>query len=205
MPTSTKRERPIIFSAPMVWAILEGRKTQARRPILRLSGKGQITEFGPSDTPGYEWHFRDSQKRWHDVTLPRLMELCRFGVPGDRLWVRETWRNSIAGGFVVYRADPGRSESTKALDAIDRKFGSIGFRWRSPIHMPRWASRITLEIEQVRVQRVQDVSEADAAAEGCRATHSVRHAFATFWDSIHGPGAWERNDFCWAIAFRRVA
>ncbi|HET6788245.1 MAG TPA: hypothetical protein VFH49_09800, partial [Aquabacterium sp.] len=84
-------ERPILMSAPMVRATLDDLKTHTRRDITRLTGFGQVTDFGPSDTPGYAWTFRDRQGRLHDISHERLLECCPHGQPGDRLWVRETW------------------------------------------------------------------------------------------------------------------
>lgn len=85
-------ERPLLYSGPMVVAVLRDvdPKTQTRRGVTRLAGFGQITDLGLSDTPGYDWHFRDSAMRWHDITHARLLECCPYGQFKDRLWVRET-------------------------------------------------------------------------------------------------------------------
>lgn len=137
--TTAVRERPILFSAPMVRALLDGRKTQTRRIITATGAFMGLDLELEAD--------RDS-----------LVQSCRFGVPGDRLWVREAWAlyHDTDGASVVYRADT----QDHGGDAPP------GTSWRSPIHMPRDASRLTLELIDVRVQRVQDISEEDAIAEG---------------------------------------
>lgn len=211
------KERPIIFSGPMVRAILEGRKTQTRRIVNKKLPSG--------------WNLADGPRLYHPVVVnedgeeeagPEVFGAgfdgddgeeywipCRYGGPGDRLWVRETWRQDYQGGAVlggrpIYKATCNEAEAQKA----------IVNPWRPSIHMPRWASRILLEITEVRVQRVQEISEKDAMAEGVQPEHmrpargpwlsGPAEAFASLWDSIHGPGAWERNDWVWAITFRRV-
>ena len=188
------KERPILFSGPMVRAILDGRKTQTRRPV-----KPQPIPFGLDNRP---WMPVGGvhQDRW----------LCPIGQPGDRLWVRETWRQFDAGiecacydecfcrrhrGKPIYRAD---------CDSEDK--------WRPSIHMPRWASRITLEITRVWVERVQDITEEDAKAEGCCGGHSSipgyafsatpREHFRHIWQSIYG--TWDANPWVWAVEFRRT-
>ncbi len=221
--------RPILFSGEMVRAILDERKTQTRRVI-------DLRQFGRSDTPGYEWHFRDRRALWNDVSTHLLVDkFCPYGKPGDRIGVRETWHEldpdmrhdaykgkyeitGIGGrravNCVSYRADCDRES-----DGIRAEYG---YKWRPSIHMPRWASRITLEIKSVRVERLQDISNADAIAEGLEFSESfggtyrcpdglvcsARGAFFRLWDSINGkkPGrSWDANPWVWAIEFRRVA
>ena len=174
-------DRPIIFSAPMVRALLEGRKTQTRR-LLSIRGRRGFSEFGPSDTQGYDWHFRDAHMRWHDLRHGELLAKLPWHV-GDRLWVRENcWaqHNGVDGDGVRYPADGGfirAASSAAAVDAWDRL--NCYAHSRHPdnatdsgqlvpsIHMPRWASRLTLTVTDVRVQELLDISEEDAAAEGC--------------------------------------
>jgi hypothetical protein len=214
--SGSARERPILFSAPMVRALLEGRKTQTRRPVTRLCSFGPITEFGASTTRGYDWHFRNKRMLWNDISTARLMECCPYGKPGDRLWVRETfgvppW--SKEPGDVAYRADLTDDMSERA---VRRLAGNSTAPWTPSIHMPRWASRITLEVTGVRVQRLQDISEEDARAEGvtpstaacsCDGQCARRHrdAYALLWDSINGAGAWAANPWVWCVSFRRLA
>ena len=182
-------DKPIIFSAPMIRALWDGRKTQTRR-MLKLRGHRTFSEFGPSDTTGYDWHFRDSEMRWHDYRHADLLRLLPYA-PGDRLWVREAWNvpdayllpenRETALGLMNYRATPWAEPGA----------------WRSPIHMPRWASRLTLTVTDVRVQRVQEISAEDCAREGVVIPDSAlirdgfmlaaRNHFRDLWNSIHGP------------------
>ena len=184
-------DRPILFQGDMVRALLAGTKTQTRRVV-----KGEALEWlQPSMfTPEY-------------VALPEN-GMCPYGQPGDRLWVREShwWfrdeHNPATGYFpptltaddVEYRADgevPGRI-------------------WRPSIHMHRWASRITLEITAARVERLQDISEADAVAEGCANSlhlpggRFANENYAHLWWQINGDGSWESNPWVWVIEFKRV-
>jgi hypothetical protein len=206
------RERPILFSAPMVRAILAGSKTQTRRIV-------KFRQFGPTETKGYDWTFRDRRGLWQDVRSEDLVRRwCHYGVPGDRLWVRETfycddyrhpnippeertpeWREQM----LHFRADvPGG------------RFADAGYwaepgRWKPSIHMPRWASRITLEITSVRVERLQEITEEDALAEGVDSggftgPHPARAAFVHLWSEINGAESWHANPWVWVVAFKRV-
>ena len=180
------RERPILFSGPMVLAILAARKMQTRRLVTALAGVGQITEFDRSDTNGYDWHFRNKRMLWNDVSDARVMSSCPHGCPGDRLWVRESFK-PIASGAIkggkgdiryghAYQADnvtiwrqgttkitdlTGKHESRKPMQFEERP-------WKPSIHMPRRASRILLEITGLCLQRLQDIREAEILAEGVR-------------------------------------
>lgn len=217
------KERPILFSAAMVRAILDGRKTQTRRVVL-------FTQFDRSDTPGYDWHFRGTRRgsprraTWQDLRHSELMELCPYGVPGDRIWVRETaWYDDCFGGRAFFEngdvIQKGEGIISKAPHPCSREmFEACGLqKCRPSIHMPRWASRITLEITAVRVERLQDIRSEDIRAEGvedssvwddarkCSYQHLHRRFFM-LWDSIaKRPGyAWADNPWVWAIEFRRV-
>jgi hypothetical protein len=178
-----KTERPILFSAPMVRAILSGTKTQTRRVV-----KGMALLWLRPD--GFTPEF---------TALPEN-GLCPYGQPGDRLWVREAWRAWPDG--VAYRADISDADLADAVHAP----------WRPSIHMHRAASRITLEITAVRVERLQDISEADAKAEGVTRPvpmldddpSTYVDAFGDLWASINGPGSWDSNPWVWVIEFRRV-
>lgn len=160
------KERPILFQGEMVRAILEGRKTMTRRVI-------KLAEFKEcNDVPGSDWYFRSKSGIWSDVSTAQLIaKYCPFGQVGDRLWVRETWKceelNTGLDG-VRYQADNAFVSIQNSIEASDL-WGEAyreGNQWRPSIFMPRWASRINLEITKVRVERVQDISEADAKAEG---------------------------------------
>lgn len=193
-------DRPIIFSAPMVRALLAGTKTQTRR-VVKFKPWHQIEERDD----GTPWPWMYDSEYGGDCWIP-----CPYGQPGDRIWVREAWAWSGDGavpaadrvrkGEVWFRADPERS--------------SPAIRWRPSIYMPRWASRITLEVTGVRVERLQDIIVADAMAEGvveC-APHlrglepcmDWRYAYEDLWVSINGPGTWDANPWVWVIEFKRV-
>jgi hypothetical protein len=194
------KERGILFSAPMVRAILAGTKTQTRRVV-----RGPIEYLGPSggqdDLSSWGWFF-DGQDQHGYMVLARGMNErfdngfisipCPYGVPGDRLWVRETWRGE-GPSTVQYRADGGDVGTLK---------------WRPSIFMPRAYSRIDLEVTEIRVQRVQEITEEDAYAEGISGGDSMGDPvgeYAKLWDSINGKRApWASNPWVWALTFRRV-
>lgn len=222
------RERPIIFSAPMVQAIEAGRKTQTRRVV-----KGPLEFLGAGGKAGPDWDdpscwgWADEYGDFHTLAPdgqsscdPGCTIACPYGAPGDRLWVRETWALVCAdedgiddwvdrgpipdalpwpGWQVWYRA--GHSW---AYDHPDDR----GFRWRPSIHMPRWASRITLEITSVRVERLQEIGPLAAEAEGFPlGADSVDPVFAfrALWDQINGKTfPWDSNPWVWAIEFCRL-
>ena len=185
------KERPIIFSAPEVRAILAGRKTMTRR-LAKLPVVGEFTEDGS------------------------LRLRCPFGQPGERLWVRETflhepadycWEASVSipsrPALTIYRAD-----------ADPTGVGTAG--WKSPIHMPRSLSRITLEIESVRVERLQDISSDDCVAEGVGDPVGTplpygsvteawnRRSYQLRWETINGDESWDANPLVWVLSFKRV-
>lgn len=194
-------EHPILFSAPMVRAILEGRKTQTRRIVKNLSWELVGDDDG---SPDYGFVRRNGKEEvWPEGA-------CPHGRPGDQLWVRETFGIPDAPyeerrkDLVSYRAD----ESLE-LAELNRYF------WRPSIFMPRWASRITLEITGVRVERVQDITARDAEAEGAeRADHGehLNHdgacwveAYERLWDQINAKRApWSSNPWVWVVQFKRV-
>jgi hypothetical protein len=185
------KERPILFSGPMVRAILDGSKTQTRR---------MVKDAQPAGIGRCHW----SNTGWAHLRLSGGCSCqpvhCPHGTPGDRLWVRETWAHERDGTGcpddtgVLYRAtDPGWDDE------------GTGLRWRPSIFMPRIASRILLEITDVRVQRLQEISDEDARAEGYDRSHAFpREWFALLWERIHGPGSWHANPWVWAITFRRL-
>lgn len=187
------KERPILFSGPMVQAILSGRKTQTRRVI---KGKGTWSVEEADDFSNRKWPgFQDEYGTWTDME-------CPYGYPTDRLWVRETHYVESAGNqdevgrFVVYRSTDKDAPVSK---------------WTPSIHMPRWASRITLEIKAVRVERLQDISEEDAKAEGVKESivlpgdrGSFVPAFGNLWCEINGVHSWASNPWVWVISFKRI-
>lgn len=216
MTTTATKSRPILFSGPMVRAILAGRKTQTRRVIDRVAGLGVVTCFGGSETTGYDFALRDRRDMWNEFREDELLRRCPYGQPGDELWVRETWGEvryvSVAGmrprdSKIVYRADDPD-------DPVDRPMG-----WNPSIHMPRWASRITLTVKAVRVERLHDISHDDAIAEGILGTKwaeaelTLREqalplsvlAYSHLWQEINGPDSWDANPWVWVVEFERKA
>jgi hypothetical protein len=220
-------ERPILFSAEMVRAILAGRKTQTRRVIKPV----------PTFNGGGTCHDADALQQ--DYVEPHWVfpKICKYGAPGDTLWVRETWAHyqtvnhvwrsegrafdEVSDGLAGYRADGHDSiedfrAHVRLMSGCDLEHVIInGDRWRPSIHMPRWASRITLRITDVRVERLQDISEGDARAEGCPyppewagrfmdRDETAKTWFKSLWNHIHGPDAWQENPWVWVISFERV-
>lgn len=229
------REKPILFSAPMVRAILDGRKTMTRRIITRLSGIGPVTEFQPSDTPGYDWTFRNKRMLWNDLTNDELLSRAPYRV-GDVPWVKENfWVEHDCDGedgqvfdcginlkedtwaAVQYCAtpnNPDRPDEPGCWFGPDEVFNErswlpwgengIGPRFfskRSLLFMPRWASRIDIEILAVRAERLQDITEADAVAEG----FERREHFIRYWDTLQKPGnRFDDNPWDWVYTFKRI-
>lgn len=215
------KERPIIMSAPMVRAILADQKTQTRRVV-----KPQPPEILPAYAPKVYWPARDRHMTCNDLDGAAYLQFerpgdydgahvmrggfgfrCPYGQPGNRLWVRESFRDARAAmlGRVLYRAD-----------------GENICGWKPSIHMPRHLSRITLEVTTVRVERLQSISEADALAEGITPNwepgcsgrlmdalggfsfRPAASAYAELWEQINGPGAWDANPWVWVVEFKRV-
>ncbi len=226
------KERPILFSGEMVRAILEGRKTQTRR-VVTFTASGRIKEPG-------------SPRNWH-LDDPEAVNGCPYGKPGDRIYVRETWWQAgewsqshpeddewslwIGSRRVIYAADrnpPNEPNRHYPVGLRNGRFSAAEpnrlWRKRPSIHMPRWASRILLEITDVRVERLQDISEEDALAEGVKKWPHKGHfaygydggyapgygshsgAFCNLWDSINAKRgySWESNPWVWVIEFKRI-
>ncbi len=198
------KERGMIFNAEMVRAILDGRKTQTRR-IMAPQPADDIERCIFPNPEAIGW--KSSLRHKHGSTTAHF---CHYGKPGDRIWVRETWNKY--GGLLTYRADH---------DWIDdmRKETVCTAKWVPSIHMPRWASRILLEITDVRVERLNSISQEDAQAEGLeltgwRPTYSDPDSggevmtpydnFAELWSSIYGDESWQANPWVWVIEFKRV-
>ena len=158
---SEVRERPILFSGPMVRAILEGRKTQTRRVIKPQHEGGVITGVNPNGLPIETW----GGGRGFKPNRTEVMTSNPYGKPGDRLWVRETW------GLFDTEPKDGPERAHVYYRATDGNLHECRYQlWRPSIYMPRWASRITLEITDIRAERLQEISEEDAIAEGFAAT-----------------------------------
>lgn len=191
-------DRPIIFSALMIQSLLDGRKTQTRRVL-----KPQPDYVFRSVVDGSV----DSMQRIIGETISgmesRVTVPLRFAT-GDRLWVRERW----SGAWQWRDMKPSDRAGTSCPSALQAWYWADGSPecgdWEKPrpsIQMPRWASRLTLIVADVRVQRVQEISGEDARAEGAlTGDHSV-YAFSQIWNSIHGPNAWDQNPWVVALTF----
>lgn len=221
-------ERPILFSGSMVRAILSGQKTQTRR----------IVKPQPSAGVRDSVFVRSGLEDGHGRELR-----CPYGQPRDRLWVRETWRHS-ANSLEEARAITEDITSGTAVDwratYVESRINELGFSredaemadkfevWRPSIHMPRWASRITLEITGVHVERLGDISDTDVDSEGVEGHYvedgwywrnyllsdeeaaispmlaSATESFRSLWEKINGAGSWDVNPWVWVVKFRRV-
>lgn len=230
-------DRPILFSAPMVRALLDGTKTQTRRVVKpQFAADAEPAEMCATNERGHQISGH-SGLWWDDTTGNDEQAVrCPYGQPRDRLWVREAWApgDDMVFGVskddpetVLYRADKaalhwdGKAMATP-MDTYAFNWDAV--RWRPSIHMPRFASRITLEVTAVRVERLQDISEADAIAEGIARsgegferfhvdpeapegqpfTRNPVLAYKGVWEQINGAGSWDENPWVWAITFRRV-
>lgn len=214
------KERPLLFSGPMVRAILAGTKTVTRRVYRPREGSPyEIMGEDDSGKPWPMWLDPNHGPEYHPVR-------CPYGSPGERLWVKET--------YALHRIHDETSPSTvfptllsgcwyRADGEPDMRIG----RWRPSIHMPRWASRLTLEVVSVRVERLHELTEEDAQAEGVERwvtgsgwqeyglseaqlltqgppLPTARLSFKSLWESINGPGSWEANPWVWVVSFRRL-
>ena len=200
-------ERPILFNATMVRAVLAGTKTQTRRVVKPQFAKEAAPVEMPATDPIGGWVVGGHSGIWwcDAAANPDEAMRCPYGKPGDRLWVREAWArnaNQLSDSHMdtslVYRAD----DKGRALDNGTEK------PWTPSIHMPRWASRITLEVTGVRVERLQDISDDDAQSEGVSPSGdnwgAHKSAYERLWESINGPGSWDLNPWVWVVEFRRL-
>ncbi|WP_194760950.1 ASCH domain-containing protein [Klebsiella variicola] len=199
-------ERGMIFNSEMVRAILDGRKTQTRRPVkFPVHDKNLGCELAGNELAG-------------ELSAGNYLNSA-FGKPGDRIWVRETWQ-----AIHDYCDENGHVDERRYARSIPRHSGNYWhpvyeeawgnesredreFPWRPSIHMPRWASRILLEITGVRVERLRSMSQDDARAEGVIAASGPMEAglaFRELWDSIYGEESWKANPWVWVIEFKRV-
>jgi hypothetical protein len=231
------RERPILFSAPMVRAILAGTKTQTRRIVKPQPAYGGVADV-PELGEGWIWSPRGTKRERynnpcgeHDLANAMACSPFAYAYKGDRLWVRETWQPIWRDGVEF---PPGYDEPEKwaisypATDGIreyshpDRGLTSA---CKPGIHMPRFASRITLKVAGVRVERLHDISEADAKAEGAtpyiyghgfitelgiaadpgiRTPSMYRAGFEQLWREINGAESWDANPLVWVVAFTKA-
>lgn len=211
-------ERPIPFTAPMVRALLAGTKTQTRRavkPQPNWTEPATVWEKGDGHS-GLGWYAHHSEYPEEGSLFYR----CPYGQPGDRLWVREAWRAPASCDHLPPRSIADSEARRFIADEIigpDPGFGKL----RQGMFMPRWASRILLEVTNIRAERLQDISEADAVAEGIAyserfrgyclgmAEHfnsrDPRESYLSLWNAINGAGSSEKNPWVWAVSFRLLA
>ena len=207
-------ERPILFSALMVRALLAGNKTQTRR----LMKPQPVNEGQFLGERIWRWDYKrgcliaanesHAQQSW----LPQ----CPYGTIGDRLWVREAFYIDLSGSWRDYERDEVlenlyyRADGECCAQIPECQCADVGKpRWSSPLHLPRWASRLTLQITDVRVQRLHELTSEDAIAEGVDCFGGFDYpdpvgGFIEVWNKINGESAWERNDWVWALSFEVV-
>ncbi|MDI3415678.1 morphogenetic protein [Pantoea sp. V106_11] len=211
------KERPILLNAEMARAVLDGRKTQTRRMLTprqlkMIDAAASIGECYPLESGHQHGNSQSYYREW-----------CPFGAVGDRLWVRETFATLACGSYEPEKPSWSGSCQEARYRATDRladlSADIRGYGWRPSIHMPRWASRITLEITGVRVERLNAISQEDAHAEGLELTGwrptyydpdsggevmTPYDNFAELWSSIYGEESWQANPWVWVIDFKRL-
>lgn len=210
-----KKLRPILFSTPMVQAILEGRKTQTRR-VVEPQPKSWVTDLYPEETRDFKgqtgrWILNGKTEKGRDWATGFIN--CRYGKVGDVLWVRESWNGvkDLNGKFSHYR-----------FKGDNDPFHN-GMRWKPSIHMPFEAARIFLKITDVRVERLQDITQQDSISEGIECIDhgaywknydlkseikcylNANHSFESLWQSINGKDSWNANPWVWVVEFKRIA
>jgi hypothetical protein len=250
---ASPKVRPVLFSAPMIRALLEARKTQTRRPVLCLGGIRRGDQWAGPGNPvsgrlvyhdGGAW---DAEVLGRDWGIRGPIAKCPYGQPGDLLWVRETWAHyhtinhirrtdgrafsEVSDGLAAYRADgfdtiDDLRDHIRLMSGMDLEAIEIrDDKWIPSIFMKRWASRLTLELTDVRVERLQDISTHDSIEEGidhrcqkCGYTHrdanihfdhdlcgepmpTAPDAYRGVWETINGPETWDANPWVWALTF----
>ncbi|MBS7440302.1 hypothetical protein KID96_23535 [Pseudomonas syringae] len=222
---SQVKERPILFSAPMVRAILEDRKTVTRRackhqPDVPVTDAIPRREF-PHGPATIDWYWRPKFGHYQSGPSSGWDFRCPYGQPGDRLWVREAWQadaqvNAIAPRELSH-GEPIQYPADGALRQTGCSMITLG-KTRPSIHMPHWVSRILLEITDVRVERLQAISRSDIRAEGLECPPELASddvspnyrdwypaAWRDLWESINGAESWNANPWVWVVEFKRVS
>lgn len=202
------KERPILFSAPMVRAILNGTKTQTRRVVKPQPPEGYAfsgvttASTDPQQVGKWVWSLGTSGPG------PLHRVRCPCGIPGDRLWVRETW-TEVAGPCRDEDPEEFRRQRVGVIYRADSPSDILDGTWKPSIFMPRWASRLTLEVTGVRVERLKDISRGDCMAEGCPFPNMAGQTdpvawYRELWEKINGPDTWELNPWVWVLEFKRI-
>lgn len=188
---NTTTERPILFSGPMVKAILEGRKTMTRR-VVKPAPEFGVEAASVQHEDGKAKAVFQSLSNCSGITVA-----CPYGRPGDRLWVRETF---------CHLGDENENWFLYKADNPDALNGLIA-TWKPSIHMPRAASRILLEITEIRVERLKDITASDCVCEGIEFESDIfttYNKFRRLWQSINGPESWAKNPWVWVIEFKKI-
>jgi len=201
------RHYPILFSTPMVQAILERRKIQTRRVVKQSSGWDNVWKVSHEGNGSY------CMRTGTQYSIPFFK--CPYGQPGDVLWVRETW---------CYIGDTASADNDKNRFHYLASKGKNNFTWKPSIHMPKEACRLFLRVKSVRVERLQDISEQDAISEGIQQSTigfknydknypvaefigggtSATRSFKSLWQSINGAESWDANPWVWVVEFERI-
>lgn len=208
------KERPILFSGAMVRAVLDGSKTQTRRVMKPQLVYGTVAGLFNS------WYLPRGEGggTLYPNGKEKILGTCPYGQPGDRLWLREAWRAELTWDTTKPSEIPDEAALWYEADDQQRNNGrgtKFKGKLRPSMFMPRWASRITLEIASVRVERLQSISEADALAEGVNvhpdhhgkpptSIYSPVQAYRDLWEQINGAGSWDVNPWVWAVEFKRL-
>jgi hypothetical protein len=200
------KERPILFSAPMVRAILDGTKTQTRRVVKPQPAIGVTSIYTP---------FKSEPNNWQGVGKEYVLWYgkCPYGQVGDQLWVRETFAHHV---IALSALDDREGPFVYAADGSLAKQMRLDEKWKPSIFMPRYASRIQLEITNIRVEELNWLSEADAKAEGAEPaqwycapgyeqySRAYTQGYYKLWESINGAGSWAKNPWVWVIEFKKI-
>lgn len=178
----------IILHDDEIRDLLDGSRTQLRRPVETVAGIGRVTEFGRSDTTGYDWTFRDRRMLWNDLRDADLIARSPFGAPGARLAVREAFaihshpqEGQGCGYWIEYKADGATVKGAWNPDPASQWAARADRGWLSAATMPRWACRYALEVGEVRCQRLQDATEDDAMAEAVQPVDMKMHEEQPVW------------------------
>ena len=212
--------KPILFSTPMVQAILEGRKTQTRRVLKPQPLVHNEVIKMPIPVDEYSKILKQYVKKGYTeiytkgVLQGMIAPRCPFGEVGDTIWVRETWCDPSNTGYpILYKADFPMVYRNDAEGEPDIVLKEEGYKWKPSIFMPKDACRLFLKITNIRVERLQDISELDAECEGAKkmplehlggAFPNHKSGFESLWQSINGKESWDCNPYVWVIEFEKI-